>query len=446
MSNRNLQQTPSGIWLFRRRVPKILSDQYEGVFICMSLETHNIKEARIKRDAINAKINIEMADKKNATSNDKSRFLRFFGGMRDAFVKGVREERNTDEENMFSYAHDPEDLGKENDQAYVAAFKSAMTGETSEQYRLNITELTKEWLVANVGKRPDKYRSSLTTSSNKLLAYLGSEEFPENISPGMAQLFIDKLLEEGRAAKTVNHYKSKLSELWRWGLAREKFQGVNPWDMAKIEATEEQSANEHFRNLSFDEAKVLLDETRLDVLENSRSPYPFAIYCLMRMLPFLGCRLSELARAKREQVVLNGGNFVIEVHKGKTKNAVRVVPVCSHIVPLLKEALKRSEGSEYLFPEITSQNNISSISSRISKLTSTFEKITGFKTSIHSLRGQFATALEETGCPEELAVVLAGHRRLSLTYDLYSKHKHYDTLWPHIEKLQQAEALKAWVD
>jgi len=55
MSNKNLQQSPSGIWLFRRRVPKILSEQYQGTYICMSLETHNLREARIKRDAINAK-------------------------------------------------------------------------------------------------------------------------------------------------------------------------------------------------------------------------------------------------------------------------------------------------------------------------------------------------------------------------------------------------------
>lgn len=447
MTNRNLQQTPSGIWLFRRRVPKILSDQYEGIFICMSLETHNIREARLKRDAINAKINFEIEAKKKSTSNDKNRFLEFFGEMREAYLKEDRKSRRDENaENMFPYAYDPEDTGKENDKAYTEAFKSAMSGEVSEDFRLTITELKDEWLTANEKKKPKKYRSMVNTVTKRLLKYLEAEEFPENISPSVAQKFIDSLLEEGRTAGTATHYKSKLAEVWSWGLAREKFQqGVNPWEIARVEATEEQREQEHFRNLSEDEAKTLLKETTLESFKGSSWPYPFATYSLMRMLPFLGCRLSELARAKREQIVNYDGDFVIEIWKGKTRNAARVLPVCSHILPLLKEALARSEGHEYLFPEIQSEENVTSISSRISKITGTFEKKEGYKTSIHSLRGQFATALEATGCPEELAVILAGHKRLSLTYDLYSKHKNNGKLWPYIEKLTEAEVLKAWV-
>ncbi|UAA37840.1 tyrosine-type recombinase/integrase [Paraneptunicella aestuarii] len=451
MSNRNLQQTPSGVWLFRRRVPQVLSEKYEGTYICMSLETHNVSEARIKRDAINTKINLEIEARKKSTVNDKSRFLDFFSEMREVFLKEKRKARQarqeSDAENMFNNAFAPTDAGKENGKAYVEAFKSARSGEISEEFRLTISELKDEWLTANQNKKPKKYRNMVVTATKKLLEYLDTEEFPESISPGVAQKFIDALLDGGRSAGTVAHYKSKLAEVWSWGRAREKFQqNVNPWEVARIEATEEQREQKHFRNFSEEEAWTLLKETTLENVTTDTWPYPFATYSLIRMLPFLGCRLSELARAKREQVVDHEGDFVIEIWKGKTRNAVRVLPVCSHILPLLKDALSRSEGHDYLFPEIASEDDVNSISSRIAKITKSFEKKEGYITGIHSLRGQFATALEAIGCPEELAVILAGHKRLSLTYDLYSKHKNNGKLWPYIERLTEAEVLKPWVN
>ena len=445
MSNKNLQKTDSGVWLFRRRVPQILSEQYEGTYICMSLETHSVHEARSKRDALNAKINLEIADRKKSSSSDKSRFLQFFGDLRELYLKDERLAKAQDKDSVFNEAHAPDIVGKVNDKAYIEAFKSARSGNVSEEFKLTITELKDEWLVANDKKKNKKYKDTVKTACRRLLEYLEAEEQPGNVSPATAQLFIDMLLNERKSPGTVTHYKSKLAEVWDWGLAREKFQGSNPWKVARIEATEEQREQEHFRNFSEEESKKLLKETTLENITTATWPYPFATYSLMRMLPFLGCRLSELALAKREQVVNHDGDFIIEVRKGKTRNAARVLPVCSHILPLLKEALERSEGHEQLFPEITSAEDVNSISSRISKITKGFEKKTGFKTGIHSLRGHFATALEDVGCPEELAVILAGHKRLSLTYDLYSKHKNNGKLWPYIEKLTEAEVLKPWL-
>ena len=66
-------------------------------------------------------------------------------------------------------------------------------------------------------------------------------------------------------------------------------------------------------------------------------------------------------------------------------------------------------------------------------------------TGIHSFRGHFATALEQIGCPEDIASVLAGHKRLSLTYSLYSKHSDKDRLWQYIERIHEADCMKVLV-
>lgn len=54
---------------------------------------------------------------------------------------------------------------------------------------------------------------------------------------------------------------------------------------------------------------------------------------------------------------------------------------------------------------------VNSISSKFGKLTKGFKKVEGYKTALHSFRGHFVTALEQVGCPEEIATKLAGHKQ-----------------------------------
>lgn len=89
--------------------------------------------------------------------------------------------------------------------------------------------------------------------------------------------------------------------------------------------------------------------------------------------------------------------------------------MCPAAVPILENALERSKGSDRLFPKIKDEDGLNTVSGRISKITKAFDKKSGYKISIHSLRVQHASTREEKDCPEELAVKVAGHRQLSLT-------------------------------
>ena len=82
----------------------------------------------------------------------------------------------------------------------------------------------------------------------------------------------------------------------------------------------------------------------------------------------------------------------------------------------------------------------------MSKVLKDFEKVDGYIASSHSFRKHFLTALEEVGCPEEIAVKLAGHKRLSLTYGLYSEYKNKDQLWHYVEQVHKAECMAAWLE
>lgn len=450
MDNTFLKQSPSGVWLYRRRVPKALRHLYDKPEVCISLETKSLTQARIKRDGLNSEIELKLNEVKSSGPS-KARFNKLFVELRSEYLRGERQARETGDENMFSYAYDPDQKVVRGDKTYEEAYYAVLTGHVPDKYRVSVSELFDVWLEANDAKKADKYKSTVKTAKKALLDYLEADEFPGNISPGIAQTFIDRLLEEGRSVGTVTHYKSKIAEVWAWGLNREKFDGVNVWKDVKIEATIEQKQQDHFRNLTAEEAKLLLERTRLENNSSSTWAYPWTTFSLPRLLPFLGCRRGELAEALKEQVVELDGHLFFEVRKGKTKNAERIIPVSPIIEPLLRETIDRCGSSPWLFPEIMEAKGLSSsaamnsVSSRISKYTKDFEQIEGYKVGMHSLRGHFATALEEIGCPEELAVKLAGHRRLSLTYGLYSKYKDKERLWGYIENIHTAKSLRAWV-
>ncbi|MFC3033321.1 tyrosine-type recombinase/integrase [Pseudoalteromonas fenneropenaei] len=439
MERKYLKRSPTGVWLFRRRVPDILKKHCKKDYFCVSLETKSITQARIKRDAISANIDLSVEEARSRRLS-KERFHTIYREILGLYLEEERDPTGPDGTNTLDYI-DPDDWSPiPNDETYKKAFYAATLKRVPEQYRYTITELAEAWVKQNKDKKPKKYVDSVTSYSKIFVQYLKQDDLPEAITTGTAQRFLDYLLDTGRSPSTVTHYRTKLSEVWRWGISREIFEGNNPWKNTKVEPPLKRSAPEHFRLFSPDEVKILLEQTS----KERQWEYAFVTYALVRVLPFLGCRLAEFARARRDAVVTMDNRLFLQVTNGKTKNAQRIVPINRAVQPIIEEALERSKGQTYLFPEIKTDQQLNSLSSRISRITSGFEKIEGFKVSIHSFRAHFSTALEEVGCPEELAVQVAGHKRLSLTYGLYSKYQGTEKIWPYIDKLDQAEVLKPW--
>jgi len=409
MDKKYLKQASSGLWLYRRKTPVLLKDKYESPYIQYTLHTHSHHEAIIKRNKINADIDMELHHAKHG-STDKSKFYYYYTPWRrerlaradEPYIEeieqgvGVRKFHPMEEADVESVIDNPED---KNNPTVYAAWSAAKTGNIPDEFQPTIKELADEWSVWAEDKKNSKYISAMSTYVKALVAYLGGDELPFNASSGKAQLFIDELLTQGKSANTVTHYKSKLQELWRWSLTREKTKGENPWLNTKVEASRKQSKPNHYRNFSDSELAHILNETQYDKLQASSWTYPYALHVLPRLLPFLGTRLSELAKAKTEQFVEVDGRLFFEVRGGKTVNAERIVPVCPAITSFVQEVIRSAGDSPWLFPEIANaeigaDKAVNSISSKFGKITKGFGKVEGYKTGLHSFRGHFATALE----------------------------------------------------
>ena len=449
MKDTYLREHDSGLFLYKRKTPVLLKEKYGKDYIQYSLGTHSRVEARLKRDAINAEIELELARAKRGDS-DKAQFYHYFNSWREEF-RGAKTVTTDGQPHNAMEDADPEVLvDKPQDlknPAVKAAWNAAKTGVVPEEYQPTIGEVAEEWASWADDKKNAKYVSAMATYVKALIAYLGVDDLPANVTSGQAQMFIDTLLNSGKSANTVTHYKSKLQELWRWALSREKAGGSNPWLNTKVEASRKKSKPEHYRNFTDSELDHILSETDYNKLNTPTWAYPYALHVLPRLLPFLGTRLGELALAKTEQFVDVEGRLFFEVREGKTVNAQRIVPVSPAVRPLVLEVIDRAGSSPWLFPEvgeatIEAEKAVNSISSKFGKITKGFTKVDGFKTGLHSFRGHFATALEQVGCPEEIATKLAGHKQLSLTYNLYSKYKNKEVLWKYIERIHAADSLK----
>lgn len=401
MDKKYLKRQSSGLWLYRRKTPVLLKDKYDSSYIQHSLNTHSYHEAILKRNALNAEIEMELAHAKRG-SNDKALFFHYYAKWRKEYEEREAELTKEDLYNPMEDA-EPELLVDKREDAKSPAVKAAWsamkTGKIPEQYQPTVSELAEEWAEWAKEKKNAKYVASMATYIKALVSFMGRDDLPSNLTSGQAQRFIDCLLDTGKSSNTVTHYKSKLQELWRWALTREKATGDNPWLNTKVEASKKKSKPEHYRNFTDEELGEVLSSTEYDKLNSKTWAYPYTLHALPRLLPFLGTRLSELALAKTEQFVDVDGRLFFEVREGKTVNAQRIVPVCPAVRPLVDDVIAIAGSSEWLFPEvgnakIGASEAVNSISSKFGKLTKGFTKVEGYKTGLHSFRGHFATALE----------------------------------------------------
>lgn len=61
-----LTRNDSGVWMFRRRIPEKLRKYFNsGTFLKQSLETKSLTQARVKRDALNAQIDLKLEEEKS---------------------------------------------------------------------------------------------------------------------------------------------------------------------------------------------------------------------------------------------------------------------------------------------------------------------------------------------------------------------------------------------
>jgi len=193
----------------------------------------------------------------------------------------------------------------------------------------------------------------------------------------------------GRARDTVKRHVTVMAHLWDWAHRLDETPPSNPFRGLQQAAGTRGHAAKSYEVFTEDELQRLFT-----ALEGDPALHTVALVSL-----YSGLRLNECLTAKRHTV---GGVECWDLEGGKTVNARRIVPVHPRL-------------ADITVPQDVTAKALSVRFSRRGKTLALPEGKT-----FHSLRKCFTTALERSGCPEEIAVRLLGHRPISLSYRVYS--------------------------
>ena len=249
----------------------------------------------------------------------------------------------------------------------------------------------------------------------------------------------EKLVGNGKSVKTNRDTITDLSTFWNWMIKRGVYDHANPW--TGLGQTLKESSRGGVRP-----EKRRWTDAELQTLFKSLPAGPkYYLRELSAVALYTGMRQNEIAELKVEDIDLD--ERVIHVREGKSRSAVRDVPVHSKLWPVIEQLIgERTSG--YLFASFkpTGRDKLRGhepskrfgywVRKHMPELIHTLpNKRTYAECDFHSFRRAFINACELAGIPEHTIKQLVGHTRNSMTYGTYSKGVSIELLREAIEKV-----------
>lgn len=287
-----------------------------------------------------------------------------------------------------------------------------------------VRDLFPTWLTQFEGA--EQTRDQHKYAVERFLDWAGTSTTAQSVNRKMAGEYIDKLLaESGLSRRTIERHASSLSSLWRWLLRRGHVEGeVNPWLGHALGKKSKKAAR---KALSPDAMLKLLKATYKPSGARATQRYTTVLPDVLRIALATGMRLGEICALERSDIQRREDGLWINIEKGKTEAAERLVPVHGCIVPLIERRL--AEGDQYLIGNLVPGGPDKKRSWHVSKAYGRFRKLAGVKDKgqdFHATRNTFIDNLEGRGVPESTVKLIVGHERDSMTFGHYSKGESVD--------------------
>jgi integrase len=242
---------------------------------------------------------------------------------------------------------------------------------------------------------------------------------------------------DGIGNRTLNRHVAVIAGMFEWAIKAGKIAGPNPAKgHHQTETPHETDAEGARRLFTTDELKKLLKGPLFAIsyakrTEPARHTVETALAWLIPIALYSGMRLDEICGLRAADVMNDEGilYFDLRSHEGrrlKTAAARRRIPVHSELMRIGFGSYLvhvRRQGHEYLFPALKPGGPDGKRSWYVSKRFTTYRRAVGVSASetvFHCFRKNAATALERARVPENEAVQVLGHKKLTMSYGLYS--------------------------
>jgi integrase len=231
---------------------------------------------------------------------------------------------------------------------------------------------------------------------------------------------------------TAKKHLGAVKRYWEWMGGRGYVSKENPW-AGQLPADKARGVR---RDEKPDERAFTTEEIKTLIYSpfppRMRPQFEAQLRDLMRIGALSGMRLAEIATLRASECVFPEDHEALSyfnVTHGKTKAAVRRVPIHSGLSDIIKARLKDKGPDEWLFHELARENNAGDV---VGKRFASYRKVVGVDdkrdgkrrslVNFHSFRRWFITEAERAGQMGHIISAVAGHEdgRKSMAFGVYS--------------------------
>ncbi|WP_144765882.1 tyrosine-type recombinase/integrase [Methylobacterium dankookense] len=283
----------------------------------------------------------------------------------------------------------------------------------------------------------DRTRADDARALRLLQEWCKRERIPatlQEIDVRRAHAFADALVEmTGLHHVTLNKYIGRLSGYWQWMVPRTAAVSGNVFANVRLKGPKEKHDQKE---------RPFKDSELADLL---LGPAPPKLRDLMLIGALTGARLDAIVDLKVRDTAYNCFLFKPQ----KQEASARYVPIHPDLVELVARRTAGKRPEDDLFPEWPPVKKADSMRERSFKASNRFteyrrsvgvdEVVAGKRRSLvnfHSFRRWFSSRMEQAGVPGEMISAIVGHKRSSITLDVYSEGPHMRAARRAIAKLK----------
>jgi len=249
-----------------------------------------------------------------------------------------------------------------------------------------------------------------------------------SVTRASVQRWTDGLIAGGLTPKTVRRILAALRVYWRYLQSVEIAGEAEPFKALSISSGGGHASQAELR-------QPFTAEQIVGLRDEAARRGDDTLAALIGLAMWTGGRIEELCSLKVQDVHLDAPIPYLSITSGKSRAALRDVPIHADLAPLLRRlAGDRRDG--YVLASLTAGrygNRSFAIVCRFGRLKASMDY--GPQHVFHSIRKTVASMLKDAEVPESTAADLLGHRIASMSYGLYAGAVKLDTKAAAIAKL-----------
>jgi integrase len=408
------------VWFARLIVPPRLRMMVGRTELLKTLKTRDIKEANRRKHAVLAELQRELTQAELANvlpdKDSVGYIVEIAKGQRRALRQGLIDEQQAEAgldavmDEQIELLRRRNGYNEETGEPHNSETHLRMQGLAERVLAGDEIELVSDSVKTYLAEIKARVRNQTLREKERQLgalqSWLKTDCEVGSINKKIAGRYVtESLLTQGHAPKTVKDILSNLSAFWVWLEGRGLVES-NPWrGMSSTVKSSTRGTKAKRRPWTDDELLKLMK-----VIPNSDPLLP-----LTAIATYTGMRREEVASLRADDVE----NNALTVREGKTKAALRRVPIHSALRPMITQLVSKSRDG-YLIPGLLTGGADAKRSHYLGKRFGSLIRDIGFDDPalvFHTLRNAFIQRCEEGGVPESSAKLLVGHSRAkSLTY------------------------------